>query len=1411
MNSPFLSSLRTGSPRGSRLSLLLGVLAIGNIHPITIYDESPEVNYRFSSGFRTAQPVQNTSPFFLGAGYDLSPIGWWNKPGDAQRVKHTTLVAPLFSANATHYPFFAGDTVEFLSTSGTLVTNQVATSLPGSGDGSFTRYTRAFTAADNVSIMRILDGSGNYIGMPVLVAGSQGNARPGGVNIGTEFATARVQWAFGNGSAMFSNHSADPELTFLALQSGDSGGPVLLPYNGQLTLFSTITSASAAGVSYIPTDITPTLNAVLSPYGYALRFTIHDNPADTVNTANVWTGGAGSGIFNQTGNWTKGTAPANLPAVFDAGANGGQSTVEFTSNQSVRGLLFRANNDPEGFIFAGSGTLMVGSTGIRNEDSKTQTFNVNIGLSGSQNWEAADGDLVFNGNIHTNGNLVVIQGAHDTTVNGIISGAGSLAKDEAGTLTLNAVNTYAGTTFIHSGTIRLGANGNLGQGTVIFDADNPAVLDLNGRHQTVSNLISGYGGKGRVLLGGAQLTVNGNVPGSNTYLGSIEGEGSVIKTGSGVWTLAGNNSYSGPTRVNGGVLRLGSEQALSAQSYLVLNGGVLELAAGDFTRSLGTGEGQVQMLGSAGFSAYGADRIVNLGGAGATLTVGAGGFLPAGSQFLFSSSTANATVIFQNGINLNSGFPSFTVADGAAAVDARITGVISNGYLLKQGDGVLELTAANTYTGQTYLNYGGLMISSANALGTGNLVFNGGRGILLLAHDDLTRSLGSGVNQVRFSTGGGFAAYGADRIVNLGGAGATVTWGSGNFVPTGQTLHLGMDGVSNATVDFVNGINFGGAARTISAGNGSAAIDARLSGVLSNGGLIKVGAGTLELTGTNTYTGQTQINGGGLLISSAQALGSGNLSFNGGVLVLGAGDFTRSVGTGAGQVQFAGSGGFAAYGADRSVNLGGAGATLTWGSAQFVQAGNALLLGSDSSNAAVNFVNGINLAGGLRTFNVMDGSASVDARLLGGLSNGGIVKEGAGLLDLAAANAYTQATTLNAGVVRLSHVNALSAASSLVFGGGVLELGAGDFVRSLGTGAGQVQFVAGGGFSAVGDERTVNFGGNGSTVVWGVAGTGINGRLILSSETSDSTITIANIINLGTGGLGIRDLEVRNGSAAIDARISGTISSGGSGWGLRKLGAGTLELAATAAHTGETIVSAGTLIVGAQSALTATEAVSVSAGAIFDYRSVTSSLTRQVNVTGGTFLYNSQQAFSGTLRFDAGTLGGNGNLGMTALTVGAGQTIAPGASVGRLSTGSQTWQTGGTYLWEIDDLSGTAGGPSGWDLLDVQGDLTILSSTGGFTLQLSASETLSGWNPQNEYAWTIAMDSGAITGFSASAFTIDASAFSAHHDLGEGSFHLRAEGGKLDLVFSPVPEPTSAGLVALFLLSVASRRRRGGV
>ena len=78
--------------------------------------------------------------------------------------------------------------------------------------------------------------------------------------------------------------------------------------------------------------------------------------------------------------------------------------------------------------------------------------------------------------------------------------------------------------------------------------------------------------------------------------------------------------------------------------------------------------------------------------------------------------------------------------------------------------------------------------------------------------------------------------------------------------------------------------------------------------------------------------------GGLLRIDNAGALGSGNLSLaDGGVLGLGAGDLTtRTVGTGAGQVQWTGSGGFAAFGADRTVRFTDPVTTIAWTAANFI-------------------------------------------------------------------------------------------------------------------------------------------------------------------------------------------------------------------------------------------------------------------------------------------------------------------------------------------------------------------------------------------------------------------------------------------------------------------------------------------
>ena len=208
-----------------------------------------------------------------------------------------------------------------------------------------------------------------------------------------------------------------------------------------------------------------------------------------------------------------------------------------------------------------------------------------------------------------------------------------------------------------------------------------------------------------------------------TLGGALTGVGSLVKAGTGTTILAATNTYSGPTTLNAGVLRLGDTNALPGGN-LVFEGtnstgsSTLGLASGDFLRPLGTGPGQVQWTGAGGFAAYGADRTVVFGG---TVNWNAGGFVPAGKNLILGASDADATVFIQNNISFAGGNRGIQVNNGSADVDAVLAGVLSSaGGLTKYGAGTLALSASNTYTGDTIINVGTLQISGNGRLGSGN-------------------------------------------------------------------------------------------------------------------------------------------------------------------------------------------------------------------------------------------------------------------------------------------------------------------------------------------------------------------------------------------------------------------------------------------------------------------------------------------------------------------------------------------------------------------------------------------------------------------------------------------------------------------------------------------------------------------
>jgi autotransporter-associated beta strand protein len=209
----------------------------------------------------------------------------------------------------------------------------------------------------------------------------------------------------------------------------------------------------------------------------------------------------------------------------------------------------------------------------------------------------------------TVGTSISTPGAGVLTYNGVIADAagktGSWAKQGGGTLALGGVSTYTGSTTIASGTIQLTTgNDRLPTGTVLSfgqaASTNRGTLDLGGFNQTVAGLATIVGSSGTTNIvttsvGSGTLSINVTSgssftygDGSTTNSGVISGAVSIVKLGAGTQILGGSNSYTGPTTVSAGTLRVNG----------VLGSGSLSVAASAWLMGTGTINGPVTVNGT---------------------------------------------------------------------------------------------------------------------------------------------------------------------------------------------------------------------------------------------------------------------------------------------------------------------------------------------------------------------------------------------------------------------------------------------------------------------------------------------------------------------------------------------------------------------------------------------------------------------------------------------------------------------------------------------------------------------------------------------------------------------------------------------------------------------------------------------
>ncbi len=178
------------------------------------------------------------------------------------------------------------------------------------------------------------------------------------------------------------------------------------------------------------------------------------------------------------------------------------------------------------------------------------------------------------GDINDNG-AVAFDRTDSLTYSGTISGTGSLEKYESGTLTLTGSNNYSGGTTIAVGTLQAGAEYALSPYSDVTVDDN-CTLDLAGFDNEVNTLAGSGTVENSAADTTATLVVGNNTTGS-TFSGVLQedvgtGQLALDKIGGDTLTLAGTNTYSGQTTVEGGTLSLTGS---IASSPVVLAGGVV--------------------------------------------------------------------------------------------------------------------------------------------------------------------------------------------------------------------------------------------------------------------------------------------------------------------------------------------------------------------------------------------------------------------------------------------------------------------------------------------------------------------------------------------------------------------------------------------------------------------------------------------------------------------------------------------------------------------------------------------------------------------------------------------------------------------------------------------------------------------
>ena len=644
------------------------------------------------------------------------------------------------------------------------------------------------------------------------------------------------------GTFAFNNSSADAfsgAITGnLSLTANGSAALTLAGVNSYIgaTTISTGSTIMVGVANALPTTTTLSNSGTLNLNGFSQQLAGVDTSTGIITNSNTNTpvtlilNNAAAETLAMTLTGNLGLSEVNSGALTLAAANTymGATTLSSGSTLALSG---------NGAVPANSALIMAAGSNFNLNDvndtigSFSGFGNINLGVSGATTLTT-----------------------HDKSANGsysgVISGAGGLTMAGTGNFSLMTDNTYTGVTSINSGTLTMGS---------VNAIPAASILNINGSGTLggldTNKTFGGLEGNGTLnLTSGISLTINNNT--NNTFSGTLSGTGNLIKQGSGILTLNGNDTYSGNSDIQAGILNIANPANVALGTMSVESGAELEITNTTLNSALislnGTGIG-------------GAGALVASGTVNINSNISLTGNSAIGTLVSADALTLNGTVEGNKGLTVNGA--GTTVFNGTIGANTALSSFTSNSALTING-GSVTTSGNQTYnstvnaTGNIMFNAATVNINGGSVTSTGSQMYNAA--VVLGADAILTTganmSLGNGVSGGKNltligSTGNNnFALTGNLAVSNL-----TVTGSNaGNNTLTVRTN----DATQSWTINAANAGNISGIAEMNGAFNFTG-VQNLVGG--NNANVFTLNGGTLagSITGgsgTNTLVGDNVVN-----------------------------------------------------------------------------------------------------------------------------------------------------------------------------------------------------------------------------------------------------------------------------------------------------------------------------------------------------------------------------------------------------------------------------------------------------------------------------------------------------------------------------------------------------------------------